>query len=160
MQHLTILNTKEIRQLKDMLLQQFGYFPKEDYAFLRNDKNKVFLINKDVAKIDWKKLIVDKVGLYFGEISESGAEFRLSKEGAQLLGVWAKQGEAALKNVVDFSSEEVKKYFQGEDLEKECGKENRLVLLQYQSDILGCAKYKEKKILNFLPKIHRGEVIL
>ncbi len=162
MQQLTILNTKEIRQLREMLLKQFGYFPKEDYAFLRNENNRVFLINKDVAKLDWQKLIVDKMGLYFGEFPERefGKEFRLSKEGAQLLGVWAKKDKVKLKNVVTLTAEEVKEYFQGRDLQKDCGTENQFVLLQYQNSIFGCAKYKEGRILNFMPKIHRGEVIL
>jgi len=158
MQTLTILNSKEIKALKQQLENQFGYSFKEDYAYLRNEKDRIFIISKDLAKIDWKKLIVDKVGLYLGE--DLAPEFRLSKEGAQLLYLEAKKNKVTLKKVVDLTKEEVKTYFTGIDLPKECGKENRLVILRYREDILGCAKYKEGRILNFLPKIHRGEVIL
>lgn len=158
MQKLTILNTKEIKRLKEILSHEFGYFPRGDYVYLRNEKKRIFIISKDIAKIDLKKLIVDKVGLYFGE--NLGAEFRLSKEGAQLLGLEARKNQVELKNVVKLNKEEVKEYFSGMNLVKELGSESKLVLLKYQQDILGCAKYKEGKILNFLPKIHRGEVIL
>ena len=158
MQQLTILNSKEIRQLKQRVEIEFGYAPQEDYAYLRTEKEKIFLINKDVAKVDWDKLIVDKMGLYFGE--DLGEDFRLSKEGAQLLGAEAKKHKVKLKNVIDLSHDELKHYFTGADLLKDYGKQSRLVLLEYKGDILGCAKYKEGKILNFMPKIHRGEVIL
>jgi len=158
MQQLTILNSKEIKQLRNQIEAQFGYFFPEDYAYLRTEKEKIFLINKDIAKVDWKKLIVDKVGLYLGE--DLGPEFRLSKEGAQLLGLAAKKHKIELKNTVELSKEELKHYFTGVDLPKDCGEKSRLVLLSYEKDILGCAKYKEGRILNFLPKIHRGEVIL
>lgn len=158
MQTLTILNSKEIRQLKQQIEIEFGYAPQEDLAYLRNEKEKIFIINRDLAKIDWKKLIVDKVGLYFGE--DLGEEFRLSKEGAQLLGAEARKNKVKLKNVIELSHDELKHYFTGLDLPKECGKQSRLVLLQYKEDIIGCARYKEGKILNFMPKIHRGEVIL
>ncbi|MFA6461317.1 MAG: hypothetical protein WCV90_03550 [Candidatus Woesearchaeota archaeon] len=159
MQTLTILNSKEVRALKEQLTRQFGYFPPEDYAYLRNEKEKIFLINKDVAKVDWDKLIVDKMGLYFGE--DLGHEFRLSKEGAQLLWMEAKKNKVELKNTLELSKEEVKTYFSGVDLFKEEGeKDNKLVILYYQKEVLGCARYREGKVFNFLPKIHRGEVIL
>ena len=48
----------------------------------------------------------------------------------------------------------------GLDLEKNIGPEDKPIIISYKNNILGCAQYKEGKILNFLPKIHRGEVIL
>ena len=85
---------------------------------------------------------------------------RLSKEGAQLLYLEAKKNSQELINVVDLSKEETKTYFLGVDLIKDFGSESRLIILKYEGQILGCAKYKDNKILNFLPKTHRGEVIL
>ena len=158
MQRLSILNGKEIKKLKESLLQQFGHAPEEDYAYLRSEKDKIYLINKAIAKIDLRKLIVDKVGLYFAEAKNGSV--RLSKEGSYLLAREARKKKRKLKNVVILNKEEVQRYFQGNDLERDVGEESKLVLLQYQNDILGCARYKEKKILNFLPKIHRGEVIV
>ena len=62
--------------------------------------------------------------------------------------------------MVELTKEETKAYFQGVDVEKEGGAHSKNIILQYQDNILGCAKYKEGKILNYLPKTYRGEVIL
>ena len=158
MQSLTILNTREVKRIKELLISQFGYALQEDYAYLQNDKNRIFLVNKDAARLDWKKLIIDKMGLYFAEDKET--EIRLSKEGAQLLASEAKKNKKKLLNLIELTVEEVKAYFQGVDLEKDLGAGNKSIILHHKDAILGCAKYKEGKILNFLPKTYRGEVIL
>lgn len=157
MQSLTILNTREVKQIKELLIQQFGYALQQDYAYLKNEKNKIYLINKDAARLDWKKLIIDKMGLYFAEDKEK--EIRLSKEGAQLLVQEAKKNKKKMVNIIEFTAEETKAYFQGLDVEKDLGAESKMTLLQYKDYILGCAKYKEGRILNFLPKTYRGEVL-
>ena len=158
MQKLIILNTREIKKIKEVLKNDFGYSPQEDYAYLRNDKNRIFLVNKDIGRLDIDKLKIDKIGLYFAEVKHN--RVRLSKEGAQLLAKEAEKNKVILKNVVEFSEKEMSDYFRGLDLEKELGDDNKFILLKYGREIFGCAKYKEKKILNFLPKIHRGEVII
>ena len=159
MQQYQILNSKEIKKLKEQLQNQFDFFPQEDYAYLLTTDQRVFLINKDIARLELKNLLIDRLGLYFAEVVKNG-EIRLSKEGAQLLAREARQKKIVLKNTVSLDAEALKEYFQGQDLSIDLGPENKLVILQYQEDVLGCAKYKEKTILNFLPKIHRGEVII
>ena len=159
MQHLTILNTREVREIKEQLEKQFGYAPEEDYAYLKSENHdRIFIINKEAAKIDFAKLRIDKMGLYFAEIKNN--RVRLSKEGAQLLWMDVQKKKKILKNTISLSKEEVEHYFKGNDLEKELGRDNCLILLQYQLDILGCAQYKDGRIINFLPKIHRGTVIV
>ena len=158
MQKLIILNTREIKKIKVITQNDFGYSLKSDYAYLRNDKNRIFLVNKDLGRLDIDKLKIDKIGLYFAEVKHN--HVRLSKEGSQLLAKEAEKNEVTLKNVVELSEKEMKDYFQGLDLEKDLGDDNKFILLKYNQEIFGCAKYKEKKILNFLPKIHRGEVII
>lgn len=155
MQTLKILNTREIKKIRELVVSEFGAFLKEDYAYLQNEKGKVFIINKDIAKIELNNLKIDKMGLYFAEVKNK--QVRLSKEGAQLL-FW--QAGKELINIVSLNNKEVKNYFSGQDVEKDLGEDNKLVLLKYNNDSLGCAKYKDKRILNFMPKIHRGEVIL
>lgn len=161
MKNYHILNTREIKILREKLTEQFGYFPEEDYAYLQTEKNRIFITTKDLAKLNLDHLIVDRIGLYFAELMENGS-VRLSKEGVQLFWreVQRKKKTKELKNAVELSKEEVQKYFQGEDLEKDLGEKARFVLLQYQKSLLGCGRYKNGKILNFLPKMHRGEVIV
>ena len=152
MQTITILKRKEVNRIKEYLLAEYGCTLKEEYVYLRNQRGNIFLLSPEFQKINLKNLIIDKTGFYFAE--EYQHELRLSKEGAQLL---AKQ---ANPRTVELTTLEVKQYFQGEDLERELGDVAHFVLLQYQGQVFCCAKYKERKILNFLPKMHRGEVIL
>ena len=152
MQKLKILNTRELKHIKEKLKEQFDYEYKEDFAFLLNEKNRLFVVNKDISRIEFKKIRVDKFGLYFGELKNE--ELRLSMEGSWLV------GQKAKSNIIDLEIDEVKKYFLGENLEKDLGKSNKFVLIKYQGDILGCAKYKNKQILNFLPKIHRSKDLI
>lgn len=158
MQQLAILNTREIKKIKEIVTEHFGYFPEEDYAFIQNENNKLFIVSKDIAKLNLDHLIIDRVGLYFAEVKNT--QVRLSKEGAQLLAAAAHNQGKKLKNVVELTAAEVKDYFQGNNLHQDLGTDNHLILLRFKNQILGCAQYKEKTILNFLPKIHRGEVIV
>lgn len=157
MKPLTILNTRDVKKIREQVVQQFGFFVEEDYAFLQNENQRIFIVNKDISKIDLKKLIVDRMGLYFAEIKPN--QVRLSKEGAQFLVQRAREAGEIVSNVIDLNEEEVRDYFAGHDLPRELG-ESRLIILTYKNEVLGCAKYKEGKILNYLPKIHRGEVIV
>ena len=151
MQKLKILNTREIKKIKTKLKEQFDYDYQEDFAFLLNRKDKLFIVNKDISRIELEKLRVDKYGLYFGELKN---ELRLSMEAAWLIGKKAK------KNIIEIDQNELKKYFLGEDLAKELTGPNRFILLKFQKEVISCAKYKDKKILNFLPKIHRSKEVL
>ena len=47
-----ILNKKEIKKIKEALICQFGYFWEEDYVYLLNENDRLFIINKDLAKIE------------------------------------------------------------------------------------------------------------
>lgn len=157
-QETNILNTREIKHIRELLIEDFGYFPEDEFVFLQNSQNKIFIVNRDLEKLNLQNLVIDKIGFYFGEFKEH--KIRLSKEGAQFLFLKAKESQSSLRNIVELTSEETKTYFQGQDLDKDLGTENRPLILVFNHQCLGSARYKEKKILNFLPKIHRGEVIL
>ena len=158
MQKLTIFNTREVKKIKEILREQFNHAPTQDYAYLQNEKNKIFLINKDLSKINIKNLRIDKMGFYFAEYKNNS--IRLSKEGAQLLLEDAAKNGIKLKNTLILTKEEVKNYFTGVDLIKNLGENPHFLLLLYDNTSIGCAKYKEGKIINFLPKMNRGEVII
>ena len=158
MPKVNVLNGREIKRLKERMEKDFGYFLEGNYAYLRNEGDNIFVVSKDLARLDLNHLIIDKIGLYFAEAKDE--QVRLSKEGAQLLALEARKKRKTLKNALSLTEEEVKNYFQGKYIVKDCGTENRSVLLCYKEQVLGFAKYKDGKIINFLPKIHRGEVIL
>jgi NOL1/NOP2/fmu family ribosome biogenesis protein len=158
MKKFKVLNTREIKRFKVVLEDTFGYSLKKDYAYLMNDRERVFLINKDLIKVDLDKLVVDRIGLYFAEYKHNLV--RLSKEGAQLFVQEAKENGVKLPCLFELDKKETKAYFAGVDLKKDLGEETKTFILIHKNDVLGYAKYKEGKILNYLPKIYRGEVIL
>ena len=158
MKKFKILNSREVKRFKVVLNDTFGYSLRKDYAYLMNDRKRVFLINKDLARLDLDKLVVDRIGLYFAEYKNNLV--RLSKEGAQLFIQEAKENKVKLSCFLELEESEVKYYFKGVDLSKDLGEESKTLILTYKHNVLGYAKYKEGKILNYLPKIHRGEVIL
>ena len=147
MPELKILNNKEIKGIYKLIEKQWGAKVKLDCGFLSNSKNRIFIISKDISKIDTSKLRLNSAGMYFCEVDERG--IRLSIEGSQLLGA------KAAKNLVELNEEEARKWFKGEDLEKECNACNGFVILKYKNDFLGTGKYSNGRILNYVSKTRR-----
>ena len=145
--NLKILNTKETKEIKSKILGQWGLDFKTDFAFLLSSKNRLYLVSKDISKIDYEKLRLQVVGVYFGEIMDNG-ELRLSIEGSQMIGKDAK------KNVVEMGKEDVKKWLYGQNIKvsTEC---SGFVIVKNNNDFMGTGKVKEGEILNFIPKIRR-----
>lgn len=151
MPELKILNNKEIKEILKLIEKQWGAKLKLDYGFLKNNKNRVFVISKDISKIDISKLRLNSVGMYFCEIDKHG--IRLSIEGSQIV------GPKSTKNIVELDEEETKKWFKGEDLEKECQDCSGFVILKNNNDFLGTGKYANGKVLNYVGKSRRVNVI-
>lgn len=147
MHKLKILNSKETKKLLGLVNDQYGCSIELNYSFLESDENKIYLINKDIAKVDLSKLRLSSVGLYFGRIGENG--FEPGIEGSQMI------GSSAKKNVVLLNDEEVKKWLRGEDLEKETDCKGIVLLKNDENDFLGCGKIRQNKIINLVPKERR-----
>ena len=108
--NLIILKKKEIKEILGMIKGQFDAEVDLDYVFLLNEMdNKVYLINRDIEKIDLEKIRVNAIGLYIAEIYHGSA--RLSIEGSQLFGPYAK------KNVIELDEKQTKAWMKGEDLD-------------------------------------------
>jgi NOL1/NOP2/fmu family ribosome biogenesis protein len=144
---LKILNSKEIKEIHKLIETQWGAKLKLDYGFLKNTKNKVFVVNKDISKIDYSKLRINSVGMYFCELNKRG--IRLSIEGTQIVGPHAK------KNIVDINDTEVKQWLKGEDFEKECKGSKGFVILRHNGDFVGNANYAKGQLLNYVNKARR-----
>ena len=146
MHKLKILNKKEIKHIFDIISKQWGADIGLDYAFFMSEKEKLYIANKDISKIDETKLRIDTLGLYFGELRNN--ELRLTIEGSQIIGPKAK------KNIFSLDDEQLKSWFSGEDIPAE-HTDNCFLLLKHSTDFVGCGKFKEGKILNFVPKTRR-----
>ena len=108
--------------------------------------NKIFIVNRDISKIDLDKLKINNLGLYFGELNKG--ELRLSIDGSQLVGPKAK------KNIVELDKGETKLYMRGFDLERKT-KEKGFMLIKHNNDFLGTGKANGEKIFNYTPKERR-----
>ena len=150
MPELKILNNKEIKEIYRLVEKQWGAKIKLDYGFLKNNKNRIFVVNKDISKIDFSKLRLNSVGMYFCEIDSRG--IRLSIEGSQII------GPKAAKNIVELDEEETRKWLKGEDLEKK-GDYSGFVILKHNKDFLGNGKYTNGRILNYVGKTRRVNLL-
>ena len=148
---LKALNGKEIKKVLAMVEEQWGAKLKLDYAFLQSAKNRIFLINREISRIDISKLRINAMGMYFCEIADKG--IRLSIEGSQIV------GPSASKNVLVLNDHEAKLWLKGEDLEKEGIGLKGFVLIKHNGDFLGSAKVVTGKILNFVGKTRRINAI-
>ncbi len=150
MQKIRILNKKEIKEIFSLIEKQWNADIDLDYVFLKTEKGKVYIINKDISKIDLSKLRVNSIGLYFAEIKNN--EIRLSIEGSQIVGLKAK------KNILELNQEEVKEWMRGNDLEKK-GNFSGFLVIKHKDDYLGCGKYRDGNVLNFIGKARRINLI-
>ena len=147
MPELKFLNSKETKEILKLIEEQWGAKLKLDYTFAKNNKHRVFIINKDVSKIDFSKLRVNSIGMYFCDLEN---EIRLSIEGSQII------GPKAVKNVVEINEEQTKQWLKGEDLEiEDKGNYRRFVIIKHENDFLGTGNYKHEKILNYVSKSRR-----
>ena len=147
MPELKILNNKEIKEIYKFVEKQWGAKLKLEYGFLRNSKNRIFIVSKDISRIDTSKIRINSAGMYFCEMNKLG--IRLSIEGSQIV------GKSSTKNIVELNDEETIKWFKGGDLEKECKDCKGFVILKNKTDFLGDGKYSNGKILNYVSKTRR-----
>jgi NOL1/NOP2/fmu family ribosome biogenesis protein len=149
MQNLSILNKKETKNLLTTINEQFGANIKLEYVFLISNKNKVYIVNKDVFEIPIERLRINSIGLYFAEIRDN--ELRLSMDGSQIIGPVAKN------NVLELNEAKAREWLKGYDVDINC-KENGFLIIKHKSDFLGCGKPVKNKVLNYVPKTRRLRV--
>jgi len=159
MQNLKILNSRETKHILERLDEQYGFDSKKtelEYIFLMNKDNRIYIISKDVSLIDLDDLRIDTLGMYFGELYKEN--IRLSIEGAQVL------GKCATKGIVFLDHDQMISWVKGNDVEYEdCGK--NFVIVKYNNpktkkeDVLGCGKYKDGKLINYVSKSRRLVVV-
>jgi len=144
--NIKVLNSKEKKEILKKIKEQWDAEFKEDFDFLLTEREKIYVVDKEIAKIDFSKIKINSIGMYFGKLFKD--ELRLSIEGAQLIGKKAK------RNIIELDDFEARSYMKGNDIEKksDC---SGFVLLKNNNDFIGTAKYKDAKIMNYMPKERR-----
>ncbi|MFH1182183.1 MAG: hypothetical protein V1702_04450 [Candidatus Woesearchaeota archaeon] len=151
MHTLRFLNSHEIKAIDEAVMRQFGTELPKGYAYVLRKDGDLFMVNRDVERIELSKININSLGLYIGEFR--GDEFRPGIEGSQILGPLAK------KNVISINKEQMAKWFSGEEIESS-EDASGYVILKSGSDFVGCGKLIEGKVTNFVPKTRRVKVLL
>ena len=138
-----ILDKKQVKQLLARLEKQFNIKLNLDYIFLKNNKGKIFIINKKFSKLDINKLKINKVGLYFAKEEKGG--LRLSIEGSLLL--------KNSKNTLELNEKQMYDYMKG--LELAIKEKDGNYILKHKDIFLGSSKIKNNTLLNYIPKSRR-----
>ena len=143
MENLKILNRKEIKRIFDKFKEQYDIENLDlNYGFLQNREGKIFIISKDIKKINLGKLRINNLGLYIARLDK---DLRLTIEGTQLFGKYAK------KNVYEINDEDVHSWMSGKEIN--CEKEFKgFVIIKNEDNYLGSGRYSNGKIINFIPK--------
>ena len=131
---------------KSMLAKILFDLTNKTNEFIKDQKDKIYLINKEFANINLDQLRINNLGLYFGTISKGN--LRLSIEGSQLV------GPKATKNILELNDKQVKEWLKGEDVNIE-SELTGFLIIKNNKDYLGCGKIIENKLLNFIPKGRR-----
>ncbi|MBI2565370.1 hypothetical protein HYV79_05320 [Candidatus Woesearchaeota archaeon] len=134
-----------IKKIKDQWSVDCSQWLKK-YAFLKNEKDKLFLINSNIAGIQFEELRISTLGLYVAELKNN--QIRLSIEGSQLIGPDAK------KNILEINDEQEKKWIIGNDLDINIDKMG-FQIIKHNNDFLGTGKIVNNKVLNYVPKERR-----
>ena len=146
------LNSKERKEILGRVKDNWEAELEDNLVFLMNNQNRIFVVSRDVEKIDLSQIRVNNVGLYFGEITERD-ELRLSIEGSSIVGRLAK------KNIVELDDGQSRRWFAGEDIEIE-DERNGFMIVKFKEDFLGCGKLARGKLYNFVPKARRIEAMI
>ena len=140
------LNARERKRLIELLREQYGFDKRPDYVFLLSEKNRIYIINSEIRRLDFDRLNVNTIGLYFGEVHDN--EIRLSIEGSQIVGPHAD------RNVIEVNAKDAREWMRGEDIHYDYPSK-KFVIIRCGNDYMGCGRAKGNRILNHVPKTRR-----
>jgi len=138
------LNSKDVKKLKVIFYDQYGieHIPAGTYW---RQEDKYWLWTGTIIP---ENIRTNSLGLYIGELKFG--EFRFSIEGAQFI------AKAATKNLLDLTDVQLNDWWNGVDVE--CVGDNAMLILTYSGRIIGCAKRKNGRLLNVVPKARRASI--
>jgi NOL1/NOP2/fmu family ribosome biogenesis protein len=145
------MSKEEIDYVKYVLEKNYGAKISFEGKFFKTSEEKIWLVSREVFDLDFSKLRVNSVGLYFGKLKRN-EKIQLSIEGSQIV------GRKASKNIAIINEENLKKFLQGFDFFAQelinC-ELNNFVLIKFGEDFVGTGILRENYIENILPKARR-----
>ena len=149
--YLTVLNTKDRKELATSLDDQFGVSSLPDRIYVESNKEKVYAVSHGLRRIPWQELHIDRVGIYIGKWLSDG--FRPSVEGSQFI------GDRASKNIVELGKQGIMGWLKGRDVDTMYD-DSRFVLVTYNEDFVGGAKMKNGTLLNSVSKSRKTVTLI
>src|SRR3989338_6785432 len=61
------LNHKEAKLIYEALERQWEFSQKLDFAFIKNTKNNIYAVHRDIGKVDLRTFKVNSIGMYIAE---------------------------------------------------------------------------------------------
>ncbi len=152
--HVKFLNNKEKKELLNEIYHHWevdlrDFF--EDLIVNISSNNKIYLIKRDIMRLDLNFELTGSIGLYFGKKENDG--IRVSIQGSQLI----KDTDYKLK----LDKKLAKRYYNNEKINVSDlnYKQNPYLLVTYEDLILGCDKVKNGKIINYVNKNISGTTL-
>ena len=133
------LKNKIVKELKNELLNTYGFKTPNDWLFYYLNENRIWLLSPELAEFDTGYLNVELKGLYFCYFDYE--RLRLSPEGAQLIGM------KASKNVLLITDKQAEEIIRGFDIDIETNLEADYLILKTRKGILGVGKNHKNKVL-------------
>jgi NOL1/NOP2/fmu family ribosome biogenesis protein len=131
-----------------LLYSQFGIPKLVGYRFLKSGRKRIRLISDAAFMLLSELPYTGTTGLYIGEYSPTA--FRLSMDGAQLLGGYA------TKQIVHLTELQAETWLRGESVNYEDDRRG-YVIVTHNSTILGCGSLSYGTLRSYVPKIRRPE---
>ena len=150
---LEILGKEDIDRLQGILDKNFGgEFDLKNYGVMLGSEERIWIASKDVFLFEFGRLPVNSVGINFGKMKRN-EKFRLTIEGAQMV------GRTAERNIAKVKDEDAEKFLRGEDIiaieNVKCDEHNFVLVKTLSGRIIGSAMIAEGLLKNFLPKSRR-----
>jgi NOL1/NOP2/fmu family ribosome biogenesis protein len=147
-----ILNTKQVKELEKVIEKNYGaIIGIENFIVIQTTEEKIWLASKEISDMDFGKLNVNSVGMYFGKLKRN-EKIHLSIEGSQLI------GGKCRKNIVKLDRIMGENFLKGENIRPEitdgCESHN-FVLIKSGNDFIGSGLFTENGIENLTPKSRR-----
>ncbi len=144
---MTFLNARGVKRMLGWLRVHYDIAEVDlDYLFSRNNRGRIFIVNRGLSALDISTLRISSIGLYFAKEMADG--YLLTVEGTQMLGPLAK------KNVLEVDKSAVEEWIRGFNLETDL-KLNGYVIVKYNNDFYGCGRVKDGAVQNLIPKSRR-----
>jgi NOL1/NOP2/fmu family ribosome biogenesis protein len=130
----------------ELLKNQFGIPKLPGYRFLKSGRKRIRLISEAAFDLLSQVPYTGTTGLYIGEYSPNA--FRLSMDGAQLL------GSHATKQRVTLTDDQAALWLQGESVNYK-DEQRGYVIVVHNNTIIGCGSLSHGQLRSFVPKIRR-----